>query len=190
MSLSLVLQALREPARFAVAHGGPARAPDDPRLFGALSVAAAIGMGAFGAALHASAGATAMIVHGVGAAAAAGAAWAATLPALYVVGTLTGSRLDARTLVLASLVTVSFGGLAMLASVPVLWFFELALPGAEARLVVSALSFAGVGLCMADVFIRVMRALGGLRVLHLAWLGLLGAVGLELFVVTGLFHLT
>lgn len=196
MSVSTVLSALRQPEAFTLDH---ADRPGHPRpllrradrpLFAALTASAALGVGAYGAALHAHAGVGPMLAQGAGAVAAAGGAWMATLPALYVLGTLSGSRLSARTLVLGSLVTVSFGGLAMLASVPVLWFFELALPGPTTRIAVSVLSFLGVGLCMADVFVRVMRTLGALSWLHLAWLTLLGAVGLELFIVLGLFDLT
>ena len=129
MSLSRVFQALREPEAFSAAHARPAPAqapvafglsPSDLRLFGALSATAAFGVAAYGAALHGYQGAGAMLAGGLGAAAAAGGAWATTLPALYVLGTLKGSPLSARALLLGSLVTVSFGGLAMLASVPVL----------------------------------------------------------------------
>ena len=197
MSFRTVLQALRAPEDFAVRH---AATPADPPVcfglsrsdlgrFGALSGCAALGVGAFGGALHAHGGALSMAHGAMGAVGAAGGAWVATLPALYVLGTLAGSPLRGRALLLGSLVTVSFGGLAMLASVPVLWFFELALPFGMTRLVVALLSFLGVGLCMSDVFIRVMAALGCRSLLNLAWLALLAATGGELFFVAGLFDL-
>jgi hypothetical protein len=139
--------------------------------------------------LHAHAGALPALAGAGAAVAAAGAAWCATLPTLTVIGALQGSRLPARTVLIAAMVTVSFGGLAMLASVPVLWFVELCLPHAWARLGVSLVSFAGVGLSMGDVFSRIMADLEGHRARHFAWLLLLSLVGAELFWVLGLFDL-
>lgn len=161
----------------------------DLRVMGALTATASAGVGLYAAALHAFAGPLAMLTHAAAGVAAAGIAWSATLPALYVIDALTGSRLHARTVALAALVTVSFGGLAMLASIPVLWFFELCLPFAWARTAVALLTFGGVGLSMADVFLRVMARLEGRRLVHWGWLGLLGVVGAEMFALFGLFNL-
>ena len=200
MSLSAVREALTRPERFtatmaAAPAGTPSRhlrlvhASDLPALL-ALGATASLGVGAYGAALHAHAGVGPALAGAGAAVAAAGAAWCATLPTLTIIGALQGSRLPARTVIIAALVTVSFGGLAMLASVPVLWFVELCLPHNWARLAVSLVSFAGVGLCMADVFGRVMAELEGHRARHLAWLLLLSLVGAELFWALGLFDLT
>ena len=48
---------------------------------------------------------------------AAGLAWVISLPALYILNSLSGSRLPASSTLLAALVTVSWGGLAMMASI-------------------------------------------------------------------------
>jgi hypothetical protein len=199
MSPSAVRAALVAPETFArqAAEAPPAPGPAwlpigsraDLSTMAALAATASLGVGAYGAAMHAHAGLARAASQGLLAVAAAGGAWCATLPALYVLGTLSGSRLAGRVVALGALVTVSFGGLAMLASVPVLWFVELCLPHGWARLLVALVSFAGVGLSMADVFLRVMGTLEGPRFRHLAWLLLLGLVGAELFWVVGLFDL-
>ena len=199
MSLSAVREALTRPERFTTTlasapvgaphrHAQLIRSSDLPALL-ALGATASLGVAAYGAALHAHAGVGAALAGAGAAVAAAGTAWCATLPTLTVIGALQGSRLPARTVLIAAMVTVSFGGLAMLASIPVLWFVELCLPHSWARLAVSFVSFAGVGLCMADVFGRVMAELEGHRLRHFAWLLLLSLVGAELFWVLGLFDL-
>ena len=63
--------------------------------------------------------------------------------------------------------TTSWGGLAMIASIPINWFFSVALadlladPSRVAWLVrgVNLVVFAGVGVSMTDIFGRVMQAL-------------------------------
>lgn len=184
--LDTVLTALREPERYAQSH-----AFANPPLadLAALAGMATLGVGAYGAAMHAHAGVGAAAL-GLGAAvAAAGATWTATIPSLYVLGSLNGSKLDLRGVALTTLTMVSFGGVAMLASVPVLWFFEVCLPYGWARLLVNLVTFAGVGMSMADVWVRSMRRVEGTRLLHLSFLCLFGAIGLEMFWVFGLFNL-
>ena len=150
MTTVTLLTALREPEAVARALRDHA----DPRLLVALVATAAAGVGAYGAAMHASGGALAMLRAGALATLAAGLAWSATLPSLHILGSLTGSRVRWRALLLASLITVSFGGLAMFASIPVLWFFELCVPHRLMRIAINLVVFAGVGLSMADVFAR------------------------------------
>lgn len=186
MTVSSVLHALREPEAFTL-QWSPDR-PPPLSVLAALAMTASVGVGLYGAAMHAWQGGAEAAVNAGAAVAAAGIAWNATLPSLYVLGTFAGSRLPFRSLVLATLVTVSFGGVAMLASIPVLWFFELCAPHAAVRLLVTMLVFAGVGLSMSSVFLRVMNRLEGTRLLHLAWLGLLSVVGAEMFWVVGLFN--
>ena len=98
----------------------------------------------------------------------AGLAWAIPLPALYILNSFSGSRLKPSTTLLAALVTTSWGGLALLASVPINWLFSTAVPelpmfgpAAAHRIVIAVnlLVFAGVGVSMADVFSRVMERL-------------------------------
>ena len=190
--------ALVEPEAFATSWAATAPGPEETTLLGlgmadlpvmaGLVATASLGVGAYAAALHAHAGPVDLLSHGLSAILAAGVAWTASLPTLTVLGALTGSKLPVRSVLYAALVAVSFGGLAMLASLPVLWFFELALPGAT-RLVVALITCAGVGVSMKDVFSRVMAALEGPRLLHHAWLLLLSVIGAEMFVVVGLFDL-
>jgi hypothetical protein len=181
-----ILTALREPERFTAA-GAFAR-PSLGTLV-ALGGTATLGVGAYGAAMHAHDGLAAAGFGLVAAIGAAGATWCATVPSLYVLGSLNGSRLDPYGVALTTLTMVSFGGVAMLASVPVLWFFETCLPVDGARLAVHVLTFAGVGLSMMDVWVRSMRRVEGGRLLHLAFLALFALVGLEMFLVFGLFDL-
>ena len=119
----------------------------------------------------------------------AGLAWTIALPALYVLNSLAGSNLRASTTLLAALVTVSWGGLAMIASIPINWFFTTAIPHPGFVLAVNLVVFAGVGMAMSDVFSRVMRRLEPTReTAPVWWLGLLGVTGSELFYVFELFR--
>jgi len=186
MSLSLVLEALREPTEFAVRWGKEREAPLG--VFPALAGTAALGIGLYGGMLHAWEGGLQAARIGLYAATAAGIGWGAALPSLVILSGLLGSKLQPRTMVLASLVTVSFGGLALLASIPVLWFFELCVGGPLARAFVELASALGVGACMADVFLRVMAALEGSAVFHWFWFGLFGLVTLEMLLLFGVHH--
>ena len=185
MQLSLVFDALREPEAFAVRWGREQECP--PVVLAALAGTAAFGVGTYAAMLHAWRGGAEAITYGLGATIAAGLGWSAAMPALIILGGLLGSKLSPRAAALASLITVSFGGLAMLASVPVLWFFELTTTGEPlARGFAMLSSTVGVGLCMTDVFLRVMRALEGSRMFNVLWFGLFGALSLEMFILFGL----
>ncbi len=129
--------------------------------------------------------------------AAAGLAWGIALPSLYIFNSLSGSRLRPSTTLLAALVTTSWGGLAMIASIPINWFFTAALsdlvadPSRVAWLVrvVNLVVFTGVGVSMVDIFGRVMEVLeperGRWPVL---WLAVVAAIGGELFYAFGLFE--
>jgi hypothetical protein len=120
---------------------------------------------------------------------AAGLAWSLPLPALYILNSLTGSRLRASTTFLAALVTTSWGGLALLASIPIAWFFAAAVPSLVLLFVVHLAMFASVGVAMADVFSRVMQRLEPQRGRQPAWwLLLVGILGTELFYALGLFN--
>ncbi len=194
-----IRQALVEPEAFATAWADAGPAPEETTLLGlgrrdlpvmaGLVTMASLGVGSYAAALHAHAGPAELAWHGLTAILAAGIAWGAALPTLTILGALTGSKLPVRSVLFAALVAVSFGGLAMLASLPVLWFFEMALPFSATRLVVALVTCAGVGVSMKDVFSRVMAALEGQRLLHHAWLFLLTLIGAEMFLVVGLFDL-
>src|SRR5260370_13152004 len=103
-----------------------------------------------------------MFACGVKFTVAAGIAWSLPLPALYILNSLAGSRLRASTTFLAALVTTSWGGLAMIASIPITWFFTVAVSGAWQPvlvLLVNLVVFSGVGVAMIDVFSRVLQRL-------------------------------
>lgn len=120
---------------------------------------------------------------------AAGLAWGMALPALYVLNSLSGSRLPASSTLLAAMVTTSWGGLAMIASIPINWFFSVAVPHPAFVLAVNLVVFTGVGVAMTDVFHRVMRSLEPERqVAPTWWLLLVAAIGAELFYFFGVFQ--
>lgn len=162
-----------------------------PWIFPLLTAAAILGLGAYGLTLGLHRGAAAMITGAIEAPLSAGAAWSMALPALYILGSSLGSRLDPSTTALAALITCSFGATAMLAGVPVSAFFTLALPWTWARVLVHLTVFAGVGVAMTDVFLRTMRALEPRRSLlfPMTWLALMGTLGAELMLLLGLFEL-
>lgn len=119
---------------------------------------------------------------------AAGLAWGMPLPALYILNSLSGSKLSVSSTFLAALVTTSWGGLAMIASIPINWFFSVAVPHSGFVLLVNLVVFAGVGVAMIDVFQRVMRRLEPLReTTPTWWLMIVGSIGGELFYSFGLF---
>jgi hypothetical protein len=130
-----------------------------------------------------------VLFKGVACTVAAGLAWGIPLPALYILNSLSGSRLPAGSTLLAALVTTSWGGLALLASIPINWFFTVAIPSPGFVLLVNLIVFAGVGISMIDVFRRVMQQLEPQRgVTPDWWLILVGIMGGELFYFFGLFH--
>ncbi|MEX2287052.1 MAG: hypothetical protein WD648_08185, partial [Planctomycetaceae bacterium] len=117
-----------------------------------------------------------------------GLAWSISLPTLYVLHSLSGSRLSASSTVLAALVTVSWGGLAMIASIPINWFLTVAIPHPGFVLLLNLVVFAGVGVSMFDTFRRVISSLEPHRsTTPMWWLMLVGIIGIELFWSFGLF---
>jgi len=78
------------------------------------------------------------------------------LPSLYIFNSLTAHSSAPSTTLLAALVTTSWGGLAMIASIPINWFFTVAFadlianPAHVTWLVraVNLVVFTGVGVCM------------------------------------------
>lgn len=155
----------------------------------ALLVTAIIGTTTYGMTMGLLGGADDVLRKGLFCTLAAGLAWTIALPALYVLNSLAGSNLRASTTLLAALVTVSWGGLAMIASIPINWFFTTAIPHPGFVLAVNLVVFAGVGMAMSDVFSRVMRRLEPAReTAPVWWLGLLGVTGSELFYVFELFR--
>ncbi len=141
-------------------------------------------------------GASTILLDAVRCTTAAGLAWGIALPSLYIFNSLSGSRLKPSTTLLAALVTTSWGGLAMLASIPINWFFIVSLhdlvadPHRVTWLVrgVNLVVFAGVGISMVDIFGRVVEVLEPQRGRWpVLWLAVVSAIGSELFYAFGLF---
>lgn len=196
-SVAAVGLALREPEEFALVwqrEGTPYRLP----VWLALTATALSGTLVYGLTMGIHAGAWTMAGKSLLFSIAAGFAWLIPLPALYILNSLSGSRLRASSTLLAALVTVSWGGLALLASVPINWFFSVAVPSlpqdfvdrqAAVWLVASVnwLVLVGVGVAMADVFCRVVERLEPARGRQPGWvLVLVGAIGIQVAYVFGL----
>jgi hypothetical protein len=188
-------QALRDPEEFALRwHQGEAHY--QWWVWAALILTAIAGTTTYGMTMGILGGPRAVALRALECTTAAGLAWGIALPALYILNSLSGSRLRLSTTFLAALVTVSWGGLAMMASIPINWFFTVSLPtivsaGWVPGLVrlVNLIVFTGVGISMSDVFGRVMRALEPARGrLPLWWLAIVAAIGCELFYAFGLFQ--
>ena len=158
-------------------------------LIGVLLLNAIFGLMAYGLTMQMHSGAWAMGRAAILTPLAAGGAWAMSLPALYIFKSAWGSKLNVYATLLAASVTMCFGAWAMLASVPINWFFSLTLPFPPIRFLVNMVIFTGVGVCMADVFLRVFHVLEPKRPSFSGfwWLGLHAVIGMELFSLFGIF---
>jgi hypothetical protein len=180
--------ALRDPEAFAVAWNEGRNNYQWP-VWVALLVTAIVGTTTYGMTMGLLGGAGDIFFKGFICTLAAGLAWAIPLPALYILNSLSGSRLPASSTLLAALVTVSWGGLAMVASIPINWFFTATVPHPTFVLVVNLIVFTGVGVSMVDVFRRVMLRLEPKRnFAPVWWLMIVGIIGAELFFFFGLFQ--
>jgi hypothetical protein len=189
-SISQIGRALREPEEFAWRWHREGT-PYPWWVFSALALTAIAGTTTYGMTMGLLGGVERMLVCGLACTAAAGIAWSLPLPALYILNSLSGSRLRVSTTFLAALVTTSWGGLAMMASIPINLFFTSAWPHAGFVLAINLIVFAGVGVSMVDVFGRVMAALEPERGRWPAlWLVLVASIGSELFYAFGLFQFT
>lgn len=183
-------RAVRRPEELATRWRDRATGDAPPNLIFVVMLANAVfGVAVYGLVMQIHGDASDMLSAALRAPLAAGAAWAVALPALYIINSAIGSKLDRTSTLLAASITVSFGALAMLASVPITWFFTSAIPETWARVGVNVVVFTGVGIAMTDTFLRVMRALEPThpRTYAVIWLGLVGAIGLELFVLLDVF---
>ena len=197
-NVSHVGTALREPEEFAL-RWHREQQPYAIAVWIALAGTAIIGTLTYGMTMGIHSGLPTICAKGVELTIAAGLAWAIPLPALYILNSLTGSRLRASTTLLAALVTTSWGGLALVASIPINWFFSVAVPSLPADLVgasaahwivrmVNVLVFLGVGVSMVDVFGRVMNTLEPDMGRYPTWfLILVGAIGAQLAFLFNLF---
>lgn len=166
----------------------PERAPVRA-IFPVLLATAVFGLAAYGLTMGLSRGAHLMLLSALKAPFAAGTAWTVTVPSFYILRSAAGSKLDASTTALAALITCAFGALAMLAGVPVSWFFTLALPFQAARIGIHLVVFSGVGIAMADVFLRTMKTIDRdeSSALSWMWLILISVIGGELMLLLDLF---
>ncbi|MCE9607269.1 MAG: hypothetical protein K8U03_20480 [Planctomycetia bacterium] len=199
-SVAHVGLALRDPEEFAARrHRGEVEYESTVWL--ALIATAILGTTVYGLTMGIGEGLRAVCTKSILLTLSAGLAWAVPLPALYILNSLGGSRLKPSTTLLAALVTTSWGGLAMLASVPINWFFSVAIPdlpflAQQPHFVrylivgVNLLVFTGVGVAMIDVFGRVMQRLEPRREAEPIWyLVLVGLIGAQLFYFFELFRL-
>jgi hypothetical protein len=188
--------ALRDPEVFARRfHVG--ESPYSWWIFAALAGTAILGTMTYGLTMGLLGGPREIVLDALRCTTAAGLAWGIALPSLYIFNSLSGSRLKPSTTLLAALVTTSWGGLAMIASIPINWFFTVSLhdlvadPARVTWLVraVNLVVFGGVGIAMTDVFGRVMEALEPERGRSpVLWLAVVSAIGGELFYAFGLFQ--
>jgi hypothetical protein len=180
--------ALREPEAFAQ-NWHTALATYHWSVFAALIATAIAGTTIYGLTMGLLESPARMLVCALACTVAAGIGWGLPLPALYILNSASGSNLRASTMLLAALVTTSWGGLAMIASVPISIFFSAAIPVPWFVLLVHLTVFAGVGVAMVDTFARVMARLEPARGrMPAIWLLLVGAIGAELFYAFGLFN--
>jgi hypothetical protein len=177
--------ALRDPEKFAVAWNEGRSAYQWP-VWIALLATAILGTTTYGMTMGLLGGASDIAYRGFICTFCAGLAWAIPLPALYILNSLSGSRLSVSSTLLAALVTVSWGGLAMIASIPINWFFTATVPHPGFVLLVNLVVFTGVGVAMIDVFRRVMERLEPRQIAPLWWLVIVGVIGGELFYFFGL----
>lgn len=133
---------MREQIRTGIAHVGQAlRTPEEFAelwhlgsvsyngwVWGSLAATAILGTTTYGMTMGLLGGPSQILLKAIICTFAAGMAWAIPLPALYILNSLAGSKLSVSSTVLATLVTVSWGGLAMIASIPINWFFTTAIP--------------------------------------------------------------
>jgi hypothetical protein len=190
VSFAHIGEALREPESFALRWHWEG-SPYHWSVFLALSLTAIAGTTAYGMIMGVLGEPSDMVRAGVLCTVAAGIGWSLPLPALYILNSLSGSRLRASTTFLVALVTTSWGGLAMIAAIPIAWFLSIALPYKAVVLVVHLAVFTAVGIAMIDVFCRVIESVEPSRGRAPAWwLLLVGAIGGELFYAFNLFQFT
>ncbi|TNE47625.1 MAG: hypothetical protein EP343_18880 [Deltaproteobacteria bacterium] len=118
-----------------------------------------VGMAAYGFAMHMHKGTEAMLQTAWLLPSTFGVAWLLASPSLYIINTALGSELDLSTTLLVLLITLGLGSLAMLTLVPIHWFFSITLHHHHPQYWIRVASLVLVGLCMTDVFLRIMRTL-------------------------------
>ncbi|MFO0930398.1 MAG: hypothetical protein U0736_25785 [Gemmataceae bacterium] len=153
--------AFRDPERF-IERWHRGGTPYSAGVFLALAGVAVVGTFAYGAviALCRSTEAEAILQIAGLTTLASAIAWVVPLPAIYILNSMTGLRLRASTTFLASLVSAAWGGLALLAFLPVALVYLLAFPGnRQLALMAHLIVFALTGFSMAVIFGRQVERL-------------------------------
>ena len=153
-----------------------------------LATGASLGIGLYGGAIHLGYGPLSAASGALRAVVCAGAAWTLAIPALVVLSALTRSTVPWCQAVHASLVTVNFGGMAFLASIPVVFLLQVTSPVEWTHALVNVLVLLGVGGCSTLVFERSMAQLEGRRFLHRLWMLTFGVLFLEFAWLADLFR--
>jgi hypothetical protein len=184
-----ILAALRDPEAFLRAWRDHGTRAYPPSIFVLLIAITAAATAAYGLAMGLPLGAMAALERAISFPLAAGVAWTLAFPTLYIVGNLTGLRLELSTTLLAAILTIHYGSLAMLASIPIHLLFASVLPYEGVMLLVNFAIFTGVGICGGDVLLRVIDEVDPYaRGFAKVWLVLLGLLGAELFSIAGIFQ--
>jgi hypothetical protein len=168
-----------------------AEAPVPPATFAFLAVTSILCLAAYGLTMGMPHGLPSMLRHALLVPGVALIAWGLSLPSLYVLNTALGSPLDRSTTILAALTAMHFGSLARLASAPVSWFFSVTLPYPWLLTVIHLAVLGVTALCMADVFMRVMKRIDPKAnpLLLLGWLALVAGIDVELKMLLAVFAL-
>jgi len=156
-------------------------ASEEPPPLTALIVAGGAGCALFGAGAHLADGVGRAAALGLAGAVAPSLAWAAMVPALFVVGHQAGGRLGPPRVTRVGLVSLSFMGLALMAALPICWYLELALqPAALTRQAIRAALLAAAGLAAADVMARALAPVEPSRAARALWYSLLALCWVQL----------
>lgn len=159
-------------------------------LFTTLLTYTLLGMMAYGFTLQMHNGTTAMVKNAWSMPLTLCFAWMLAFPSLYIINTALGSRVDLSTTLLALLITLGLGSLAMMTLVPIHWFFSITLQNIQHQHWIHLASLSLVGLCMADVFLRIMRALEPDHnpVFSVIWILLVSLISFEMSHLSRLFQ--
>lgn len=191
-STPILSRAFYEPEVF-LRHWHNAGHPYSPVVFLLLAGIALLGTAAYGVLLGIPGRLSQVSQSGLLFASASALAWATPLPAVYILNSLSGSRLRLGTTFLAALVTASWGGLGFLVLLPISALVMLSISSPSAILIAHLATIALVGVCMAIVYDRLQVGLEPHRGSGRSWwLWLFVLLQVELLYAFGLvkFYLT
>lgn len=167
-SVGVFFRAFREPEAFSL-HWHNAGQPYQPVIFLLLAGVAVLGTAAYGTLLGIPGSPTRVLECSLLFASAAALSWAAPLPAVYILNSLSGSRLRFSTTFLAALLTAGWGGFGFLALLPVTALVLMSISNQWAILAVHLTVFAVVGVCMAVLYDRLQTGLEPQRGAGRSW---------------------